>query len=132
MMTFPEQFRSQLEAILAQGFPSDFVAFAFNLCELGETDARYGIELVGSSEFDPDDSNWACAEVWTPEDRFFRIPRSHCDAGWEDCLACMSSLVTSILSEQTLLAAQLLSVRGGGIGFFDGDLEVLSPVSPAT
>lgn len=126
MAAFPDQIRAWLEAALADGIPSGVVAFAFNLYEAGATDARYGVEFIGASKFDPDNTDWACAEVWEPaQGRSLAIPLSYCDGGWEDCLTQMRGLITSILSERTRLSDQLRAVRGIGLGFVDGDLELL-------
>jgi hypothetical protein len=126
MDRFPQQYMAWLEDALADGAPANVVAFTFNLFEQSSNNARYGVEFVGCSEFDPDDSDWACSELWEPaKGRRSDIPLSFCDAGWDICLSCMRDLVASILQEPSPLSEQLNAVRGIGIGFVDGDLLLL-------
>ena len=42
--------------------PKDVVAFCFNLYDDGN--GQWAVELVGTSSFDKDDSDWACNEVF--------------------------------------------------------------------
>jgi hypothetical protein len=123
---FELQFRKWLEDALAEGIPGDVIAFAFNLFEQPSNNARYGVEFVGTSEFDRNDPDWACSETWEPSNgRHSDIPLSFCDGSWEICLSEMSRLISSFLQETSPLAQKLGSVRGIGIGFVDGELLLL-------
>ena len=126
MKNFRDGYRAWLEGALAEGVPDEVVAFVFNLFEQNSNDGRYGVELVGASEFDPGNPDWACAETWEPrEGRKSTIPSSFCDGGWAECLTEMSDLISSFLKEPSSLAQKLNVVRGIGIGFVDGDLLLL-------
>ncbi|MGH6649892.1 MAG: hypothetical protein ACREB7_02055 [Sphingopyxis sp.] len=126
MEKFNEEFRAWLEESLSDGVPSSVAAFAFNLSEKSSDDARYAVEFVGASEFDPHDPDWACAEVWEPSNgRNFAIPSSFCDGDWEACLDKMKGLVASLLNEPSQLSTKLRSVNGLGIGFVDGELILI-------
>ena len=125
---FREEYHAWLEDALGDGIPPGVAAFVFNLYEQDGSDTRFGVEFVGASEFDPDNSDWACAEVWEPaKGRRYGIPPSFCDGDWQICLSQMSDLITSFLSAPTHLSAQLRSVKGIGIGFVDGELLLLRP-----
>lgn len=56
-MKFPEQFEDWLNKSMSQGIPEEVVSYSFNLFEYSSGD--YGIEVIGASEFDPDDRDWA-------------------------------------------------------------------------
>jgi hypothetical protein len=123
---FPHQYRAWLEAALAEGIPNDVVALVFNLFEQTSEASRYGVELVGASEFDRDNPDWACSETWEPpKGRKADIPLSFCDGSWEVCLSQMRDLISSFLREPSPLSRKLNSVRGIGVGFVDGELSLL-------
>ena len=44
--------------------PNEIVALNFGLYE------PYGIELTGSTEYDPENDDWACNEDFIPEQRY--------------------------------------------------------------
>lgn len=126
MDKFKAEFRAWLEESLNAGVPASVTAFAFNLFEKSSDDARYAVEFIGASEFDPHDPDWACAEVWEPSNgRNFAISSSFCDGDWEACLDKMKGLVGSLLNESSQLSKKLRSVKGVGIGFVDGELVLI-------
>ena len=126
MKNFRDSYRAWLDGALAEAVPVEVAAFVFNLFEQNSSGGRYGVELVGASEFDPGNPDWACAEIWeSSEGRSSTIPSSFCDGDWAECLAEMSELISSFLKEPSSLAQKLNAVRGIGIGFVDGDLLLL-------
>lgn len=95
------------------------VAFNFNIYEDGET--IWSLELVGTSEFSATDSDWACAELFATREHPFKITYSE---SWQEVLALFKKYVNSYLETGTLREV-LKSKAGVGIGFVDGDLELL-------
>ena len=83
----------------------------------------FGMDLIGAESFDPEDSDWACDEVWAPTERILYIPVSDSGKGWEECLERMSSLIKTYLDSDQPAAQTLKSKAGIGIGFVDGDLN---------
>jgi hypothetical protein len=79
--------------------------------------------LIGSSEYAPDDSDWACAEVFTTREDLF-ITDEVVGKKWEDVLCFFKSEVGAYL-ENGRYKDKLLSKAAVGIGFVDGDLEIL-------
>ena len=122
-MSFSEEFNSWIDAALASEVPKTVVAYSFNLFELGPQEAKYGIELIGSDEFDTDNSDWACNEVWEADQIF--IPRAFANGEWEECLDDVRGLLTNILSKSSATATKLKEARAVAIGFVDGDLELI-------
>lgn len=125
-MDFESRFRSWLDDCFATPVEENVKAFSFNLYEpAGESDVRFGIELIGAGSFDEDDPDWACDEVWEPQTRGISIPASYSGADWESCLAKMAALLERELSQDSPAADRLKNSLGIAIGFVDGDMTVI-------
>ncbi|CAM3502123.1 hypothetical protein EDM52_22030 [Brevibacillus invocatus] len=115
-------FSNWLNHILEQEIPKGIKAFNFNLYEgSGET---YDIHLIGSDEFDEDDSDWACTDYFSSEEDIFSIKRSGDIQHWEQGLNYITMLVERYLKEGEF-ANILKSASAIGIGFVDGDIDIL-------
>lgn len=126
MNGFEEVFEKWLEESLNADIPESVEAFAFNLDESAPLDGyEFGVELIGAERFDPDDEDWACGEIWQPPRRKIYIPISYSGQTWEECLIRMKRLAAEILNSDSPAANKLKSRQGVGIGFVDGNLELL-------
>ncbi|SDN93119.1 hypothetical protein [Bacillus sp. OK048] len=115
-------FSNWLNLVLEQEIPKGIKAFNFNLYE-GEKDT-FDIQLIGSDEFDEDDSDWACTEYFTSEEDICYIKRTDEIEHWEQGLSYITKLVKRYLQEGEY-ANILKNVTAIGIGFVDGDIEIL-------
>jgi shikimate kinase len=124
-MSFENDFKAWLAEGLERPIPTSVKAFSFNLFEYPETpECKFGIEIVGTSSFDANDSDWACDEIWEPSVRTIEIPRTYSGSHWEECLGKTKALITTCLS--TMPEGYILKSRLGiGIGFVDGELDVI-------
>ncbi|MBB5320167.1 hypothetical protein [Marinobacter oulmenensis] len=122
-MDFEQTLYEWINKSLVNGVPSQVKAFSFNLYETG---SNFGIELIGASEFDEADPDWACEEVFEPEQRQLDIPLAYSGENWEQCLENMKSALSGYLQTNEPGAKVLKQAQGVGIGFVDGDLEVLT------
>lgn len=122
MNNFELVFMKWANSCLSQDIPSETKAFSFNLYETG---VDFGFELIGGDEFDPEDSDWACAENFVPNPRSIEIPLNYSGEKWEQCLEAMSLLVKKYLASQETGALLLNKNYGVGICFVDGDMSVL-------
>jgi len=123
-MDFESDFATWLASSLSQCIPDSVIAFSFNLYEPAMVDGvKFGIELIGSGEFDANDPDWACDEIWEPEIRGVNIPITYSGEAWEECLQKLKALV--ILELDSPETEILKSRRGVGIGFVGGDLEII-------
>lgn len=107
---------------LCKDLPDDVIAINFNLYE--GSDDTYDVEIVGCDEFDEDDSDWACSEVFTTREDLFYIHRTSDIAEWEQALSCITGFVEKYLSDGKY-ADKLKSYTAVGIGFVDGDMNIL-------
>jgi shikimate kinase len=125
-MNYTDQLKTWLSDSLKEDIPSDVVAFSFNLMEpAGIENVKFGIELVGTSSFDSEDPDWACDEIWNPEIRAIGIPEDFSSPDWETCHTKMKDLVSQLIDSDTSLFENMKQLQGVGIGFVDGDLDII-------
>ena len=123
-MSFDDSFKTWLKESLNTEVPESVRAFAFNLYESGSDHSPFGVELIGSPDFDVDDNDWACEEVWVAAPGRLAIPASFSTNSWETCLANVKALVLRTLQDKT--AGEILKTREGvAVGFVDGDLDLV-------
>lgn len=110
-----------IDNVLNTVIPERIVAFCFNLYEEG--DGNWSMELVGSDWFDPEDGDWACNEITDFGSREnLYMWKMNCD--WEESLAYMIQELKEYLANGA--RAELLKSKAGvGVGFVDGDIEIL-------
>ena len=104
--------------------PDETLAYCFNLYEESVEDSVYGVQLVACEAFDEEDSDRACEECWSSEEDIFCVELS--DEDEKDWKAAQK-LITG-WAEDYLENGKYSSVIGSkpvGIGFVDGDLELI-------
>jgi len=125
-MSFETTFTSYLNDAFRDFSTSEIQGFCFNLFEpAGNKRIKFGLEIIGSSQFDFDDKNWPCEECWEPEQRQLMIPVSWSGEEWEECLLKVKNLIINRLNSKSYFVKDLKSAQGIGVGFVDGELEVL-------
>lgn len=95
------------------------IAFNFNLYE--DDGKKWSVELVGTNAFSENDSDWACCEVFATRDNPFTIEHS---GDFKEVLSVFKNCVVKYL-ECGKYREQLKYKAGVGIGFVDGDLEII-------
>ena len=110
-----------LDDVLEQSISEEIVAFCFNLYEDGNN--SWSMELVGTASFDEDDQDWACDEVTDFGTRNMPLVWKK-DAQWNEVLDEMLAVLKSYLENGTH-AAVLKEKTGIGVGFVDGDIEII-------
>lgn len=101
--------------------PAAVVAFCFNLYE--ESDGGWAMELVGTESFDLEDEDWACDEVTDFGSRE-NLYHWETECEWEEALEYMVNALRQYLSCGKY-ADLLKSKEGVGVGFVDGNIEIL-------
>ena len=120
-MLYYEGFSKWLDGNLQQ-LPSDVVAVNFNLYE--GSNKTYDIQLIGTDTFDKEDEDWACEEIFTTGEDVFLIPRTDDIKNWEDGLSFITKIIEKYLQDGEF-ANILQGLQGVGVGFVDGDIEIL-------
>lgn len=117
------QIEEWLNNVLEQEIPPETVAFCFNLYEDGSN--SWSMELVGTEDFDanPDNSDWACEEVTDFDTRDNPFSWEE-DAEWDEVLEDVIAALKQYLNNG-LHADVLKAYAGVGVGFVDGDMEIL-------
>lgn len=111
-----------IDNILNTDIPDGVVAFCFNLYEEGN--GSWSMELIGSSRFDIEDSDWPCDEITDFASR--KNPYEwEMNCSWKKALAYVTNELKEYLSDGKY-ANLLKSRKGVGVGFVDGDIKILA------
>jgi hypothetical protein len=114
-------FDTWTDGVLRRKIPKGTIAFHFNLYEgVG----AFHVQLVGAAEFSRDDPDWPCAETFTTGEDILELPHSVVGTKWENCLEVAKQLVQCYLAKGRRAAA-LRASRGVGVGFVDGDIDIV-------
>ena len=110
-----------LDGVLETGISNEVTAFGFNLYDDG--DYNWSMELIGTSEFDINNEDWLCNEVTDFDTR--DNPFQWCKkAEWEEILNDITCALKEYLKSGKY--ADVLKAKSGiGVGFVDGDVEIL-------
>ena len=106
--------------------PADTKAFNFNLYEESEGEYVYGVQIIASDRFDiDDDGDWACYEVWSSEENIFCVSAAdEDDKSGQAFQKFISGIVVDYL-ENGKYKNILLNSKGIGIGFVDGEIDII-------
>lgn len=120
-----EHFSAWLDALLENNdMPENTKAFNFNLYEESIEDSVYGVQLVACEAFDEEDSDWACEECWSSEEDIFCVELSdEEDKDWKAAQNLIKGWIGDYLESGKY--AGILNSDPVGIGFVDGDLEII-------
>ena len=125
-MDFERKFTSYLNDAFRDINEPNIKGYCFNLFEpAGIKNIKFGLEIIGASEFNKNDSNWPCKEIWEPEQRQLMIPVSWSSEEYELCLERIKELINKKLKSQSFFVKNLKAAQGIGVGFVDGNLDVL-------
>lgn len=114
-----KEFEKWVDSTLTTDLPKEVVAFCFNLYDDGN--GNWSVELVGTSCFDKDDSDWACNEIFATRNNPLRWKSK---GSWENVLSSVKSHLETYL-QKGKHASLMRSQQGIGLGFVDGDLTIL-------
>lgn len=89
-----------------------------------EQDNGFVLYLIGSSEYDKDDFNWACNQDYVPINKYFPIKDRYINGlDWKAFYELVLKISSEILEKNSSLIMK--SVNVVTTGFDDGDLEVV-------
>lgn len=77
--------------------------------------------MIGAGSFDKENSDWACDEVFTNREEPLKWKSNK---SWKETQTCVEGVVRQYLINGRY-ASVLLSKKGIGVGFVDGELVLL-------
>ena len=116
-----EEFLTWLDEKLSN-LPQEVVAVNFNLYE--GIDDTYDIQLIGADQFDKEDDDWSCEEIFTTGEDIFYIARTNDIQDWEEGQAYISKMIIDYLQDGKY-SKRLKELKAVGVGFVDGDIELI-------
>lgn len=116
-----EEFIEWIDGLELENIPENIKAYNFNLYDGEDT---YDIQLIGSDEFDEEDPDWACSEVYSSEENICYIENTGELNNWEKAQKIFAEYVRKYL-ESGKYSGILRSAKAVGIGFVDGDIELV-------
>lgn len=114
-----ENFFEWLDSVLKTDLPNETKAINFNIYE--DVDNSWSIELVGAFEFDENDDDWACCEIFSTRDKPFVIVRK---SEWTKMETMFIDWVNKYLY-MGKYSDKLKQYQAVGLGFVDGILNIL-------
>lgn len=117
--TMYREFANWIDKVLAIDLPEETVAIGFNLYE--ETDKHWSIQLVATDRFDMEDEDWVCDEVFTTGENLYSWQEK---TNWESILEKAKMVLIRYL-EEGMYAEKIKQFEGIGIGFVDGNIEIV-------
>ena len=114
-----KEFEKWVDSSLNTELPENVVAFCFNLYD--DCNGQWSVELIGTSSFDKDNSDWACNEVFDTRNNPLKWKSKE---SWEKVLSSVRSHLETYLKNGKH-ASLLRCQQGIGLGFVDGDLIVI-------
>ncbi|MBO9154935.1 hypothetical protein ACFOTA_22155 [Chitinophaga sp. GCM10012297] len=90
---------------------------------LFETAHGYEIYLIGSKEFDEEDSDWACNVDFEPVNKYFPLTQEeYRNVGWEKILERIISELSAFVRTEKFATSFFSKAEAVSTGFDDGDL----------
>ena len=119
------EFVNWLDNILENNdMPDETVSFCFNLYEESVEDSVYAVQLVACEAFDENDPDWACEECWSSEEDIFCVELSdETEKDWKAAQKLITGWAEEYLERGKY--ASILTSKPVGIGFVDGDVEII-------
>lgn len=114
-----KEFFNWLDEILSKKLPDNIKAINFNLYE--DVNNKWSIELVGTSTFDENNSDWACSEIYTTRETPYILVKK---SDWKTIEKIFTSFLKNYL-DTGKHSKVLKKYCGIGIGFVDGDLSII-------
>ena len=118
MIQNEKDFIDWIDGQLNEELPDHIVAFNINIYE-----SPFNIEVVGSSEFDPDDEDWACNEDWVPENRTIPVCNAIFGNSWEEAQDNILVMAKQYFQSSSKNTYKLKAAKAFAVGFVDGNLN---------
>ncbi len=88
-----------------------------------QTEHSYSIYLIGSTEYDIEDSDWACNEDFVPQDKYFELTKNETKGSdWTKIEELVSNLLKNYTVSDNFKNSFLINIENITCGFDDGEL----------
>ena len=115
-----KEFDTWLDGVLSHDGARS-MAYNFNLYEHSD---EYAVQLIGSDEYDAEDSTWALNETFSTGENLFLIPTAVAGDDWQTAVLLIGDLVREYIRSGRF-GAHLASATAVCVGFVDGDIELV-------
>ena len=117
-----KNFETWLNAILEKNpMPINTMAVNFNLYE---SDSTFDVQIIGSSMYDEEDSDWACEETYTSGENCFYLDKSKEIYDKDVALVTIEEMVAEYI-DHAKFGYKLKQYIAVCAGFVDGDIEII-------
>jgi hypothetical protein len=100
----------------------DAATIAYNF-GLFQGTSGYSVYLIGSKEFDAEDSDWATNNDFEPKEKYYHFPvKEYNQLTWQQVLANVELSLRRFMDTDTFKNSFLAQAEAITIGFDDGDL----------
>ena len=113
-----DSFAKWVDSVLQLEFPKNTIAVNFNLYE-ENNENEYSIQIIGAEKFNEED--WACYETFTTGENLYIWVE---EGDWENALETATINLKKYL-DSGMYSSDLKRYDGIGIGFVDGDIEII-------
>ena len=118
-----DSFISWAARVLPASAPTGVLAYNFNIAE---ATAGFELEVIGSSSFDRENSDWVCEEAWTSRPHKYVVAYAEAGRDWEPFLAWAATAVRKFIESELPGADTLRKAHAVAVGFVDGELVVVA------
>lgn len=115
-------FHAWLSQVAPRASIPTVIAYNFNLAE---TIDAFEVELVGSSWYNPIDSDWVCEETWTSRPSQYVALYAETGRDWEPFLKWVVTSVHEFVSGASPGSETLRQAQAVAVGFVDGNLTLV-------
>ncbi|WP_445359859.1 hypothetical protein ACJJIL_12625 [Microbulbifer sp. EKSA005] len=118
MIQNEKEFIGWIDRQLNEELLGHIVAFNINIHE-----SPFNIEVVGSSEFDPDNEDWACNEDWVPENRLISVSNAIFGNSLREAQDNIVAMAKQYFHSSSKNTHKLKTAKTFTVGFVDGNLS---------
>jgi len=115
-------FGEWIDRALSGELPDGIAAFHFNMYDGPET---HDVEIVGCPTYDPNDSDWACDDIFMSAEPRFELPHTVVGEHWESALAAAMQMLGAYMKSDAVGARRMRRSQAVSIGFVDGNLHLV-------
>ena len=103
----------------SENIPDSIIAFNFGIIE---TEDGYQVYLIGASDYDLEDDDWACEEDFIPEEKYLNLGEASSKWDWEEVQSIVKDSVEQFIITRVSPTTFLHKAEYLTTGCDDGEL----------